>query len=131
MDTIADMLNRIRNAQAVGHNTVIIPFSRVKFSLAEILAKEGFIKGVSKKGRGENRAMEIELIYEDKRNAIPKIKQLTRISKQGKREYTRSKNIRWVLGGRGINIVSTSRGLMTGKEAKKKNLGGEMLCEIW
>jgi len=127
VDPISDMLTRIRNAQAVGHAVVILPFSKIKFSLAEILKK----KSVSKKGRGIKRKIEIELLYEDEKNAIPKIKQLKRISKPGKREYVRAKDVHPVLGGRGISIISTSQGLMTGKEAKKKGLGGEALCEIW
>jgi len=130
-DPISDMLTRIRNAQAVGHAVVILPFSKIKFSLAEILKKEGFVKSVSKKGRGIKRKIEIELLYEDEKNAIPKIKQLKRISKPGKREYVRAKDVHPVLGGRGISIISTSQGLMIGKEAKKKGLGGEALCEIW
>lgn len=131
VDPIADMLTRIRNAQAVGHATVDIPFSKIKFSLAEILVKEGFIKNAGKKDRGAKRRIEIELLYEDKKNTTPKIGQLKRISKPGKREYVRAKDIRPVLGGRGISIISTSKGLMAGKEAKKKGLGGEILCEIW
>lgn len=130
-DPISDMLTHIRNAQAVGHSTVDISFSKMKFSLAEILKKEGFIKNVSKEGRGIKRKIEMELIYEDAKNTIPKINQLKRISKPGKREYVRAKDIRPVLGGRGISIISTSQGLITGKEAKKKGLGGEALCEIW
>lgn len=131
VDPISDMLTQIRNAQAIGHTTVDLPFSKIKFSLAEILAKEGLIKKISKKGRGIKRKLEIELLYEDKKNAIPKINQLKRISKPGKREYIKAKDIHPVLAGRGINIISTSKGLMTGKEAKKKELGGEVLCEIW
>lgn len=130
-DPISGMLTSIRNAQAVGHATIDIPFSKIKLSLAEILAKEGFIKNIEKKGRGTKRRIEIGLAYQDKKNAVPKISQLKRISKPGKREYVRAKNIRSVLRGRGINIISTSKGLMTGKEAKKKGLGGEVLCEIW
>ncbi len=131
VDPISDMLTHIRNAQAVGHAVVDLPFSKIKLSLAEILAKEGFIKKVEKKGKGVKRKIEIELIYEDEKNNIPKINQLKRISKPGKREYIQAKNIRLILGGRGINIISTSKGLMAGKEAKKKGLGGEVLCEIW
>ena len=131
VDPISDMLTQIRNAQAIGHTTVDLPFSKIKFSLAEILAKESLIKKISKKGRGIKRKLEIELLYEDKKNAIPKINQLKRISKPGKREYIKAKDIHPVLAGRGINIISTSKGLMTGKEAKKKELGGELLCEIW
>lgn len=132
MDPISDMLTSIRNAQAVGHATVAVPFSKIKLALAEILIKEGFLKSMEKKGRGAARRLEIELIYDDKRNTIPKIKQLKRISKPGKREYIRAKDIRVAFGGeRGIIIISTSKGLMTTKEAKKKRLGGEILCEIW
>lgn len=130
-DPIADMLTRIRNAQAVGHATVDLPFSKIKLSLAEILAKEGFIKKAEKKGRGMKRKIEIELAYQDKKNTIPKISKIERISKPGKQEYIKTKDIHAVLGGRGINIISTSKGLMTGKEAKKKGLGGEILCEVW
>ncbi len=130
-DPISDILTRIRNAQAVGHSTVDISFSKMKFSLAEILKKEDFVKSVSKKGRGIKRKIEIELMYQDEKNAIPKINQLKQISKPGKREYARAKDIRPILEGRGINIISTSQGLITGKEAKKKGLGGEILCEIW
>ena len=131
VDPISDMLTRIRNAQAIGRPTVDIPFSKIKFSLAEILAKDGFAKKAEKKGRGIKKKIEIELLYEDKKNTIPKIGQLKRISKPGKREYIKAKDIRPILGGRGINIISTSKELMTGKEAKKKGLGGEVLCEIW
>lgn len=131
VDPISDILTRIRNAQAVEHSTVDVPFSKIKFSLAEILAKQGFIKSVVKKGRGIKRKIEIELKYKDEKNTISQISQLKRISKPGKREYTRTKGIRSVLGGRGISIISTSQGLMTGKEARKKGLGGEILCEIW
>lgn len=131
VDPISDILTCIRNALAVGHSTADVPFSKIKFSLAEILAKQGFIKSVTKKGRGIKRKIEIELKYKDEKNTIPQISQLKRISKPGKREYTRAKDIRSVLGGRGISIISTSQGLMTGKEARKKGLGGEILCEIW
>ena len=130
-DPISDMLTRIRNVQAVGRSTVDIPFSKIKFSLAEILVREGLVKSAEKKGRGAARRLEIELIYEDKKNTIPKISQLKRVSKPGKREYVRAKDIRLAFGGkRGIIIISTSKGLMTGREAKKKGLGGEILCEI-
>jgi len=130
-DPIADMLTRVRNAQAVGHSTVDIPFSKIKLSLAEILVREGLIKSVEKKGRGAARKLEIELIYEDKNNTIPKISQLKRVSKPGRREYVKVKDIHLVFGGkRGVIILSTSKGLMTEREAKKKGLGGEILCEI-
>jgi len=130
-DPIADMLTRIRNAQAVGHSTVSIPFSKIKYSIAEILAKEGFVKNVSKVGQKTKKVIKIELKYEDAKNTIPVISGLKRISKPGRRIYIKAKEIKSVLGGRGISIISTSQGLMTGKEAKRKKLGGEILCEVW
>jgi len=123
VDPISDMLTRIRNAQAVGHSTVDIPFSKIKFSLAEILVKEGFAKKAEKKGRGVKRKIEIELLYQDAKNTVPRIEHFERISKPGKREYARVKDIYPVLGNRGASIISTSKGLMTGKEARKKGLG--------
>jgi len=131
VDSIADILTRIRNAQAIGRPTVNIPFSKIKFSLAKVLAKEGFAESVSKEKRGIKKAIEIKLKYQDNKNTLPKIRKIKQISKPGKREYIQAKNIHPVLGGIGINIISTSKGLMTGKEAKKKGLGGEILCEIW
>ena len=130
-DAISDTLTQIRNAQAVGHPFVSIPFSKLRFSLVNILAEEKFIKNVSKKESDSRQQIEITLLYKDSRNMIPKIKGLKRISKPGKREYIGSKKIRSVLGGRGINIISTSKGLITGKKAKKQNIGGELLCKIW
>jgi len=130
-DPIADMLTRIRNAQAVGHSTVSIPFSKIKYSIAEILAKEGFVKNVSKVGQKTKKRIKIELKYKDAKNSISTISGLKKISKPGRRIYIKAKEIKPVLGGRGISIISTSQGLMTGKEAKKRKLGGEILCEVW
>ena len=130
-DPISDMLTRMRNAQMVGHLNIEIPFSKNKFALAKILAKQGFLKNVDKLGKGNKRIITIELLYTDAKKTSPKITQLKRISKSGKREYVKSKDIRPVLGGRGISVISTSEGLMTDAEAKKKNLGGEVICEIW
>ncbi len=131
MDAISDMLTRIRNAQAVGHSTVELPFSKMKFSLGKILVKQGFLKKISKKGRGINKQIEITILYKDNKNTLPVIGHIKRVSKPGKREYIKAKEIKSVLGGRGSIIISTSQGLMTGKEAKKKGFGGEVLCEIW
>lgn len=130
-DPISDMLTRIRNAQMVGHLDVEFPFSKIKFALAKILAKEGFLKKVDKTGKKNKRIITVELLYTDAKRTSPKITQIKRISKSGKREYVKSKDIYPVLGGRGINIISTSKGLMTGKEARNKKLGGEIICEIW
>lgn len=138
MDPIVDMLNRIRNAQAVLHPTVGIPFSNLKHEIAKILEKEGFIKKSEKRGRKEKKFIEITLKYSDgtsaegeTRQGRPAISGIKRISKQGQRIYFKAKELKPVKSGYGTAIISTSRGLMTNKEARKKGLGGEVLCEIW
>jgi small subunit ribosomal protein S8 len=128
MDTIADMLNRIRNAQAVLHPTVDVPFSNLKYEIAKILAKHGFIEKVERKGKKVKKYLEITLKYQDKKPAISGLK---RISKPGQRIYLDSLKIRKVRGGYGLSIISTSKGLMTNREARKQKIGGEVLCEIW
>jgi small subunit ribosomal protein S8 len=127
-DSITDMLNRIKNAQAVFHPTVKIPFSKIKYEIAKILKKEGFIVQVKRKGRGIKKIIEITLKYSDKNPAISGLK---RISKPGQRLYSPWKKIQLVKGGFGTAIISTPKGLMTDKEAKKQKLGGELICEIW
>jgi small subunit ribosomal protein S8 len=127
-DPISDMLNRIRNAQAVLKETVDIPFSDLKYGIAKILEKKGFITKVEKKGKKVRRTVEITLKYNAKQPAISGLK---RISKPGQRIYKNAKEIKPVKGGYGVAVISTSKGLMTDKEARKKKLGGEILCEIW
>ncbi len=127
-DPIADMLTKIRNAQAVGLPTVELPFSNLKYEIAEILAKNGFIEKAEKKGRKIKKTIEITLKYQDK---IPVISGLKRISKLGQRIYLDSKKIKKVRGGYGVAIISTSKGLMTNKETRKQKLGGEGICESW
>lgn len=127
-DPISDMLTRIRNAQAVLHKTVVIPFSKFKFSLAEILEKEGLIDKISVQGRKTNKAIKIELKYNGNSPTISKIK---RVSKQGQRIYIKKDELRPIRQGYGIVIISTSQGLMTNTEARKKGLGGELICEIY
>lgn len=124
-DPITDMLNRIRNAQAVSHKTVSIPFSKLKYEIAQILEKQGFVKKIEKKGRNLKRAIEITLKYP------VTISGLKRVSRPGQRIYAGFKEIRSSKGGYGILIISTPKGLMTNKQAKKNKLGGEVLCEIW
>jgi len=128
IDPIADMLTRIRNAQAVNHQTVVIPFSKLKFKLAQILAKEKLIEKATNQGRKINKVIEIELRYQKGQPVIDAIK---RISKPGRRIYIKKDQIRLIRQGFGLSIISTSKGLMTNKEAKKKGLGGEVLCHIW
>jgi len=127
-DPITDMLNRIRNAQAVFHPTVDVPFSNLKFEIAKILEKEGFINGIEKTSKKTKKVIEITLKYVDK---VPAFSGLSRVSKPGQRIYTGADKIKKVKGGYGISIISTSKGLMTNNEAKKQKLGGEILCELW
>ncbi|MBZ9571849.1 30S ribosomal protein S8 [Patescibacteria group bacterium] len=127
-DPITDMLNRIRNAQAVLHPTVNIPFSNLKYKIAKIFEKKGFIEKVERKGRKVRKFIEITLKYDDK---TPAISGLRRISKPGQKIYLPFKKIKRVKGGYGIAIISTPEGLMTNKEARKRKLGGEVICEIW
>ena len=128
MDTVADTLNQIKNAQAVGHPTVEFPFSNFKYEIAKILVKQGFLEKVEKKGRKAKKSIEVTLKYEDK---TPTISGLKRISKPGQRIYLDFHKVKKVKGGYGMVIISTSKGLMTDKEAKKQKLGGEVICEVW
>lgn len=132
-DPISDMLNRIRNALMVLHPTVSIPFSKLKYEIAKILEKEDLVKKVEKKGRKIKKVLEITLKYQkgEIKKIEPVISGLKRISKPGQRIYVRSKEIRRVRDGYGIAIISTPKGIMTNKEARRKKLGGEIICEIW
>jgi len=127
-DPITDMLNRIRNAQAVLKPTVDVPISKIKLEICQILAREGFIKTFEKKGRKNKKVIQITLKYDGK---IPAISGMKRISKPGQKIYLPYKKIKRVKGGYGLSIISTSKGLITNKEARKKRLGGEVICEIW
>lgn len=128
MDSIADMLVAIKNAQAVGKETVVVPYSKLKFSIADVLAKEGFLSGVEKKGKGPKKFIIMNLRYVDDRPAISSI---SRVSRQGTRIYIGRKLIRRVKQGYGMAILTTPAGILTGEEAKKKGVGGEVICEVW
>lgn len=130
-DPISDMLTRIRNAQAVGHNTVDLPYSKIKFELANILSSERYVGSISKKGRGSQREIEIVLKYKDNKAKNPFIQGLKRISKPGQKIYIRKEKLGHFFKERGIIILSTSQGLMTIKEAKIRGVGGEVLCRVW
>lgn len=127
-DPISDMLTRIRNAQAVSHQTVSIPFSKLKLSLAETLERAGVVGEVSVLGKKIDKIIKIKLKYE---NGKPIVSNLKRISKQGQRIYIKKNDLHPVRQGYGLAIISTSEGLMTNTEAKKKGLGGEVFCEVW
>jgi small subunit ribosomal protein S8 len=128
MDKIVDLLNQIRNAQAVTKQDFSISASNLMYEIAKLLESNGFIAEVKKTNKGKMKTLKITLKYE---NGLPKISGLKRVSKQGQRIYHSNDEIRKVVGGYGISIVSTSKGLMTGKDAKKQNLGGEVICEVW
>jgi small subunit ribosomal protein S8 len=136
LDPISDMLTRIRNAQKAGHNEAVFPFSNLKLAIAKILEKEGFSESVEMLRRDEENKFDrikIALKYEKIGNnkQIPTISEVKRISKEGRRVYLKKEDIRKVKNGFGISIISTSKGIMTGKEARKLGLGGEYICEIW
>lgn len=126
-DPIADMLTRIRNAQASKRRSLEVPFSKVKFQIAGILKKEGYI-GEAIRSIETPRVFTIELKYTGKRSAIQTIE---RQSKPGHRMYRKAEEIPNILNGYGMAVVSTSQGLMTGKEAKKKGIGGEIICSVY
>lgn len=128
-DPIADMLTRIRNANLVSHETVEMPSSKLKVELAKLLKEEGYIVDYSVKLVGKFNILVIVLKYDEKKK--PVISNLKRISKPGLRSYCKSKNLPQVLGGLGIAIVSTSKGLLTDRKARKENIGGEVICYVW
>ena len=124
-DPISDFLTRIRNANSAGHKTVVIPASNVKKEITKILFDQGFILNYKFEDDSVQGSIKIALKY-DKLSKVPVIKKLERVSKPGLRKYTNSSSIPRVLNGLGINIISTSKGLMTGKKASSQNLGGEI-----
>ncbi|MCX6779146.1 MAG: 30S ribosomal protein S8 [Candidatus Magasanikbacteria bacterium] len=126
-DPIADMLTRIRNASAVKKAEVVVPFSKVKLAIANILLQDGFIKNVENTEEG-SRNIKIGLKYVDNGPAVTSLK---RVSKPGRRVYVDKDNILSVRNGFGISILSTSQGIMNNKEAKKRNIGGELICEVY
>lgn len=128
-DPIADLLTRIRNASAARHRELTLPSSRVKREITRILAEEGFIEGFNTAPNGVQDALVIRLKYVEGRT--PVVSGIKRISKPGLRVYARKTEIPRVLGGLGLAILSTSRGIMTGQQARKLNLGGEVLCYVW
>ena len=128
-DPIADMLTRIRNAQVARHDSVTIPASNMKKAIAKILLDEGYVKSVENVVEDDRAAIKVTLKYLDKKQ--PGIQGLRRISKPGLRVYAACEDLPKVLGGLGIAIVSTNRGIMTDRAARKENIGGEVLCYVW
>ena len=128
-DPIADMLTRIRNAVAVGHERVAMPSSKLKVNIAQILVNEGFIDRYELSENGHGSELELVLRYADRRR--PVIEGLKRVSRPGHRVYRGAAELPRVQGGLGVAVVSTSQGLMPDREARKRRLGGEIICEVW
>ena len=127
-DTISDMLTRIRNATKIGKAEVILPYSKYKKQLGDLLLKQGWIEEIFDSSKGERKFLGIKLKYSDGR---PVISGLKRVSSPGQRIYSKFKDIPRTQNGYGITIISTSRGLLTDMQARKKRLGGEVVCQIW
>ena len=128
-DPIADMLTRIRNSNNAKHDSVDIPASNIKKEVAQILLNEGFIKGFDCIEDSKQGIIRIDLKYGQSKEKV--ISGIKRISKPGLRVYVKSDNVPRVLGGLGMAIISTSKGMMTDKEARKSSVGGEVLCYVW
>lgn len=126
-DPIADFLTRIRNAQAAQRESVEMPNSKLKYHIAKILEAEGYVADVKERSEGNKKALVVMLKYENKH---PKIHTITRVSKPGLRVYRKANELPRVMSDLGIAIVSTSAGVMTNKEARRRKLGGEVLCEV-
>ena len=128
-DPVADMLTRIRNAINARHQKVDIPASKLKLEIARILKEEGYISNFKATEEESHRILRVYLKYGNNNEAV--ISNVTRVSRPGCRVYVRRTEIPRVLGGLGINILTTPRGVMTGRQTRKQGLGGEVLCEVW
>ena len=133
-DPIADMLTRIRNAQMAGHAAVAMPCSNIKKEIARILKEEGFIEDyeVVEGEKVSQTMLQIKIKYAgERRFRKPVITGIERVSRPGRRVYTRHDEIPWILSGMGISILSTPKGVMTGQRARQEGVGGEILCKVW
>lgn len=133
-DPIADMLTRIRNAVRAGHTLVAMPSSKLKLEIAKILKDEGFLESydVAETEQANQRILRLKIKYVgERRERRPVISGLERVSKPGRRIYTKKQDIPWVLSGIGVAILSTPKGVMTGARARQLGVGGEILCKVW
>ncbi len=128
-DPLADMFTRIRNAAAARHDDVRIPASNVKRAVAEVLRQEGFVKNVQVSEEGARTVIKVDLTYGDDRRAL--LTGIRRVSRPGLRVYVNQREIPRVFGGLGVAIMSTSQGVMSGREAWRRKIGGEVLCYVW
>lgn len=127
-DPIAEMLTRVRNGYMVEKPEVMVPHSNIKAKIIEILAKHGYVESYSVEGEGKEKRINLKLKYYKGKPAVTKI---VRVSKPGRRVYQKGKKLPRVVSGMGLAIVSTSKGVMIAQDAKKQNLGGEIICKIW
>lgn len=128
-DPIADMLTRVRNASQARHGVTEVPFSNVKLAIAKIMEQEGYIAGFTIREDGNRKYLVLQLKYDENRQ--PVVNGLRRLSRPGRRVYAGMHDIPRVLGGMGTVVISTNRGVMTGREARRRHLGGELIAEIW
>jgi small subunit ribosomal protein S8 len=128
-DPISDMLTRIRNGLTVRKPFVLVPSSKTKVSIAQILLEEGYIQGYEVTNERPQANIRVWLKYDDNRR--PLLAGLERVSKPGRRVYKGKRDLPWVLSGLGIAIISTPKGIMTGREARRQGVGGEVLCYVW
>ncbi|MBM3322082.1 30S ribosomal protein S8 [candidate division WOR-3 bacterium] len=129
MDTFADFLTRIRNGLRSRQKEVVVPFSRLKYEVARVLMEEGFVSNFQVDGEGTGRRIIITLKYEDSGASV--IRGLEMVSRQSRRVYVGADDIPRVIGGLGVAIVSTPRGVVSDREARRKRAGGEVLCRVW
>ncbi len=128
-DPIADMLTRVRNATQARHTNVDVPFSKVKLAITKIMEQEGYIAGFDVHEQEARKLLRLQLKYDPQRR--PVVNGLRRVSRPGLRVYAGMDDIPRILGGIGTVVVSTNRGIMTGREARRRHLGGELIAEIW
>ncbi len=128
MDSISNLIIKIKNAGRVGHSTVTVPYTKLNEAILGKLAQRGFIKSFEKKGKTAIKTLDIELAYEGNK---PKIQEARRVSKLSRRVYEKSTNIKTVRRGYGLAIISTPKGVLTDTEARKEHVGGEVLFQVW
>ena len=134
IDPIADMLTRIRNAVLAGHALVAMPSSKLKIEIAKIMKDEGFLEGfeIADTENAAQKVLRLKIKYVgERRERRPVISGIERVSKPGRRIYTKKQDIPWVLSGIGVAIISTPKGVMTGARARQLGVGGEILCKVW
>jgi small subunit ribosomal protein S8 len=134
IDPIADMLTRIRNAVTAGHTLVAMPSSKLKIEIAKIMKDEGYLEGfdIAESDDSPQKVLRLKIKYVgERRERRPVISGIERVSKPGRRIYTKKQDIPWVLSGIGVAIISTPKGVMTGARARQLGVGGEILCKVW